>query len=113
MATVRLSLGSTDSEVVQEIGELTGLRRTRVIRTALAAYRWVVQQAISGSTILARKPSGDEVTLTTPELQRLEGKGRKLSPKELGLLAKRLEKLADPAEAARIKEQMTRGFYGI
>jgi len=29
------------------------------------------------------------------------------------LLAKRLATASDPAEAARIKERLTRGFYGI
>jgi hypothetical protein len=36
-----------------------------------------------------------------------------LSPKDLGLLAKRLAATPDPAEAAHIREQLTRGFYGI
>jgi hypothetical protein len=35
-----------------------------------------------------------------------------LTPRELGLLAKRLSKARDPREAARLKEQITRGFYG-
>jgi hypothetical protein len=37
----------------------------------------------------------------------------RLSPEELGLLAKQLAAAADPAEAARIRERLTRGFYGI
>jgi hypothetical protein len=36
----------------------------------------------------------------------------RLSPKELGLLAKRLASARDAREAARIKERITRGFYG-
>ena len=43
----------------------------------------------------------------------LEGKGNRLSPEELGLLAKELAAAPDPIEAARIKERLTRGFYGI
>jgi hypothetical protein len=31
----------------------------------------------------------------------------------LGLLAKSLATASNPAEAARIKERLTRGFYGI
>ena len=62
---------------------------------------------------MARKPSGEEVALETAELALLEGKGNRLSPEELGLLAKRLATASDPAEAVRIKESLTRGFYGI
>jgi hypothetical protein len=36
-----------------------------------------------------------------------------LGPKELGLLAERLAATPDPAEAVPIREQLTRGFYGI
>jgi hypothetical protein len=39
--------------------------------------------------------------------------GNRLSPAELGLLAKRLAAASSAAEAARIKELLTRGFYGI
>jgi len=46
-------------------------------------------------------------------LSALEGKGNRLSPEELGLLAKELAAASDPVDAARIKERLTRGFYGI
>jgi len=62
---------------------------------------------------VARKPSGEEVALETAELAVLEGKGNRLGPEELGLLAKRLAAASNPVEAARIKERLTRGFYGI
>ena len=39
--------------------------------------------------------------------------GHRLSPEEIGLLAKRLAKAIDPAEAALLRERLTRGFYGI
>lgn len=61
----------------------------------------------------ARKPTGEEIAIETAELAVLEGKGNRLSPAELGLLAKRLAKTSNPVEAARIKERLTRGFYGI
>jgi hypothetical protein len=51
--------------------------------------------------------------LETAELSALEGKGNRLGPEELGLLAKDLAAASDPIEAARIKERLTRGFYGI
>ena len=62
---------------------------------------------------MARKPTGEEVALETAELAVLEGKGNRLGPEELGLLAKRLAAASNPVEAARIKERLTRGFYGI
>ena len=43
----------------------------------------------------------------------LEGKSNGLGPEELGFLAKQLAAASNPVEAARIKEQLTRGFYGI
>lgn len=49
----------------------------------------------------------------TPELASLEGKGNRLTPEELGLLAKQLADTKDPREAARLRERLTRGFYGI
>jgi len=62
---------------------------------------------------VARKPTGEEVAIETAELAVLEGKGNRLGPKELGVLAKRLAAASNPVEAARIKERLTRGFYGI
>jgi hypothetical protein len=72
-----------------------------------------VRQALTGSRVIARKPTGEEISIETAELAVLEGKGNRLSPEELGLLAKRLAGASDSTEAARIKEQLTRGFYGI
>jgi hypothetical protein len=66
-----------------------------------------------GSRVVARKPTGEEVAIETAELAVLEGKGNRLSPEELGLLAKSLARASNPTEAARIKERLTRGFYGI
>ena len=37
---------------------------------------------------------------------------RQLSGKELGEMAERLAESKDPAEIARLKSAMTRGFYG-
>jgi hypothetical protein len=42
-----------------------------------------------------------------------EGKSNRLSPEDLGLLARRLAAASIPLETARIKERLTRGFYGI
>ncbi len=41
-----------------------------------------------------------------------KGRDNRLSPEELGLLAKRFAAASKPAEAAPIKERLTRGFYG-
>jgi len=92
---------------------LTGSKRTEVIKSALAVYHWFVRQAITGSRVVARKPTGEEVAIETAELAVLEGKGNRLGPRELGLLAKRLATASNPVEAAQVKERLTRGFYGI
>ena len=95
------------------MAELTNSKRTEVVKSALEVYHWFVRQAITGGQVVARRPSGEEVSLETAELAVLEGRGNRLSPKELGLLAKRLAAAKNAAEAARIREQLTRGFYGI
>ena len=46
-------------------------------------------------------------------MARLEGGGHALSPRGLSLLAKKLAATRDPVEAARLRERITRGFYGI
>jgi hypothetical protein len=92
---------------------LARAKRTEVIKSALAVYHWFVRQALTGARVIARKPTGGEVALETAELTALEGRGNRLSPEELGLLAKELAAASNPIEAARIKERLTRGFYGI
>lgn len=99
--------------LVDQISEITRSRRTEVIKDALAVYHWFIQQAVTGGRVVARKPSGEEVTLETAELAVLEGRGNRLSAEELGLLAQELSAATDAAEAARLKERITRGFYGI
>ena len=113
MARIQPILSQTELALVDQMAELTGSKRTEVIRSALAVYHWFVRQAITGSRVVARKPTGEEIAIETPELAVLEGKGNRLSPEELGLLAKQLAAARDSAEAARIKERLTRGFYGI
>jgi hypothetical protein len=83
-----------------------------VIRNALAVYNWFVRQAITGRRVVVRGPSGEEVTLETAELAVLAGKGNKAGPEELRLFARELAEPKDPAEAARLRERRTRGFYG-
>lgn len=115
MSKARLQpvLTSAELALVDQMAELTQSKRTDVIKSALTVYHWFVRQALTGGRVIARKPTGEEVALETAELSALEGKGNRLSPKELGLLAKRLAAASDPIEAARIKERLTRGFYGI
>ncbi len=106
-------LSPSELALVDQMAELTGLKRTDVVKSALAVYHWFVRQALIGSRVVARKPTGEEIVIQTPELAVMEGKGNRLSPEELGLLAKRLAAASNPIEAARIKERLTRGFYGI
>ena len=113
MARIQPVLTTTELALVEQMAELTGSKRTDVIKSALAVYHWFVRQAITGSRVVARKPTGEEVALETAELAVLEGKGNRLGPEELGLLAKQLAATSDPVAAANIKERITRGFYGI
>ena len=84
-----------------------------VIKNALAVYHWFVRQAVTGARVVARKPTGEEVTLETAELAALEGQAQLLTPKELEHLGQRLQRAHDPAEIARLRERLARGFYGI
>jgi len=113
MARIQPVLSPAELALVDQVAELTGSKRTEVIKSALCVYQWFVRQALTGSQVVARKPTGEEVALETAELAVLEGKGNRLTPEELGLLAKQLAAASDPVEAARIKERLTRGFYGI
>ncbi len=113
MARIQPVLTPAEIELVDQVAGLTGSKRTEVIKSALAVYHWFVRQAITGSRVLARKATGEEISLETPELAMLEGKGNRLTPEELGILGKRLAAARTPEEAARIKERLTRGFYGI
>jgi hypothetical protein len=113
MARIQPVLTPNELVLVDQMAALTGSKRTEVIKSALAVYHWFVRQALTGSRVVARKPTGEEVAIETAELAVLEGKGNRLGPEELGLLAKRLAAASNPVEAARIKERLTRGFYGI
>ena len=113
MARVQPVLSATELALVDQMAELTRSKRTDVIKNALAVYHWFVRQALTGSRVVAHKPTGEEVALETTELAALEGRGNRLSPEELGLLAKELATARDPIAAARLKERLTRGFYGI
>ena len=113
MARIQPVLTPTELALVDQMAELTGSKRTEVIKSALAVYHWFARQALTGSRVVAHKPTGEEVAIETAELAVLEGKGNRLGPAELGLLAKRPATASDPVEAARIKERLNSGFYGI
>ncbi len=113
MTRIQPVLTKAESDLVDQVAELTHSKRTEVIKNALAVYHWFVRQALTGGRVVARKVTGEETTLETPELAALEGRGNRLTPNELGQLAKRLAAARDPAEAARLRERLTRGFYGI
>lgn len=113
MSRVQPVLSAAELALVDQMAELTHSKRTDVIKSALTVYHWFVRQALTGGRVVARNPTGEEVSLETAELSALQGRGSRLSPEELGLLATQLAAAADPLEAARIRERMTRGFYGI
>jgi hypothetical protein len=113
MARIQPVLTEAENALVDQMAALTRTKRSEVIKNALAVYHWFLRQAVTGARVVARKPTGEEVALETLELTRLEGQGLLLSSKELGVLAKRLARASGPAEAARLRERLTRGFYGI
>lgn len=113
MSRVQPVLSESETALVDQVAQITRAKRSDVVRNALAVYHWYVRQALIGARVVARKPTGEEVALETPELSALEGQAHKLSPEELGLLARKLASAKDPAEAARLREWLTRGFYGI
>ena len=106
-------LTKAEVELIDQMAQLTHSKRTEVIKNALAVYYWFVRQAVTGARVIARRPTGEEVSIETAELASLEGKGNRLTPEELGLLAKKLAGAKNPTEAARLRERLTRGFYGI
>ena len=89
-------LSQGEWELVDQVAELTHTKRTEVIKNALAVYHWFVRQAVTGARVVAREPAGEETELETPELAALVSKGHRLSPEELGLLAKKLATAKDP-----------------
>ncbi len=113
MPRIQPVLSKAETELVDQVAELTQTKRTDVIKNALALYHWFVRHAVTGARVIARKPTGEEVEIETPELATLEAKGHRLGAEELGLLAKKLARAKDPADAARLRERLTRGFYGI
>jgi hypothetical protein len=106
-------LSRADVALVSEVAALTHSTRDDVVRQALEVYRWFVRQAVTGARVVARRPSGEEVTLETAALATLEGQGQRLGPDELASLGRKLAKTKDPAESERLRERLTRGFYGI
>ena len=112
-ARIQPSLSKTESNLIDQVAALTQTKRTDVIKNALAVYYWFVRQVITGAKVTARKPTGEEVTLETPELGVLESKASLLTPEELGAISRKLAACPDPAEAERLKERLVRGFYGI
>ena len=113
MARIQPSLSKTESDVIDQLAALTQTKRTDVIKNALAVYHWFVRQIITGAKISARKPTGEEVALETPELGALESKASLMTPEEIGALSKKLAQCSDSAEAEQLKERLIRGFYGI
>ena len=111
MARTQPVLSPVDLALVDQMAELTGSKRTEVIKSALTVYQWFVRQSLTGSQVVARNPSGREDTLEAAEFPVLSVE-RQLSPEALGAMAKQLRKTQDPVELAKIRESLTHGFYG-
>jgi len=113
MARVQPVLSDSETALVDQMASMTRTKRTDVVKNALAVYSWFLRQAVTGAQVVARKPSGEEVALETADLAALSGRGQALTPSELGVLSKQLAATTDPAQAARLRERLARGFYGI
>jgi len=113
MARVQPVLSDAETALIDRVAQVTQSKRSDVIRQALGVYHWFLKHTLTGASIVARKPTGEEVALETPELSVLEAEAHRLSPEELGALAKRLAVTKDAKEAARLREKLARGFYGI
>ncbi len=113
MPRIQPVLSETETGLISKMATLTHTKRTDVIKNALVVYHWFLRQAMTGARVIARTPGGEEVALETPELSALEGHAHLLSPREIGALGKKLAATRDAKEAARLKERIARGFYGI
>ena len=51
-------LSPTEIELIDQMAELTHSKRTDVIKSALTVYHWFMRQALTGSRVVARKPTG-------------------------------------------------------
>src|ERR1017187_2715034 len=103
MARIQPVLSPAELVLVDQVAALTGAKRTEVIKSALTVYHWFVRQALTGSQVLARKPSGEEISLETAELAALEGRGNRLGPGKWGLAAKPPRARLKPAGGGRDK----------
>ena len=106
-------LSATEMEAIDKMAAITHAKKTDVIKNALAVYQWFLRQYISGAEVVARKSTGEEVVLETPEFGAVQGTSQRLDAHELGLLASKLARAKSPEEAARLGERMARGFYGV
>jgi hypothetical protein len=78
MASIQPVLTPTEIALVDQMAESTQSRRTDVIKSALTVYHWFIRQSLTGSHVLALKPTGEEVTFETAELALLEGRSHRL-----------------------------------
>lgn len=113
MARVQPVLTPTETALVDQMAELTGAKRTDVLKSAITVYHWFLRQTLTGNRVISRSQSGQETALQTPELALLEGNGHRLPPQELGHLANQLANTTDPVEAAQLRERLTQGFYAV
>lgn len=84
MARIQPVLSPAETELVNQMAELTQSKRTDVIKSALAVYHWFVRQALAGNRVVARKPAGEKVAIETPELAFLEGRREPPQPERTG-----------------------------
>ena len=55
MARIQPVLTKAETELIDQLAELTQTKRTEVIKNALAVYHWFVRQVLTGGHVMARK----------------------------------------------------------
>src|SRR6266567_8243018 len=112
MARIQPVLTPAELALVDPDGRLDGLEANGCDRERTDRLSLVRAAGADRAPGRGASQTGEEVALETSELAVLEGKGNRLGPEELGLLAKQLAAASDPIEAERLRERLTRGFYG-
>ncbi|HEY3915823.1 MAG TPA: hypothetical protein VGN61_15150 [Verrucomicrobiae bacterium] len=92
------------------------------VQTLLIALARIAGLALNGGATYSSWMTAVEIIEEIKRLPRAEqnqvmdfvrkAESRRLTPDELGELAKQMTETKDPAEADRLQEEIVRGFYG-
>ena len=74
MARIQPVLTKSETELVDQVADLTQTKRTDVIKNALAVYYWFVRNILTGARVVARKPRVKKWPWRLRNSPRLRGK---------------------------------------